>query len=617
MSEIKIDLSRYFKEDGYVNYDELSKVKDSMIFALVGQKIVEETMPKEGIDFQFKIRAKVPLREGEKKIKSTLSICPECRSLIRGVVLERDGAIYIRKVCPDHGEIEEVYWSDADFFYKKSKESYDGHGVNNPFVDLVNPCPYNCGLCARHKSHTALLNLVITNRCHLSCWYCFFYAEAAGYIFEPTLDHIRFMMESARSMEPVPAMALQITGGEPTLREDLVEIVKMAKELGFIHVQLNTTGISFVGRPEYLKELREAGVNTLYMSFDGVTPYTNPKNHWEVPYIFDAARKSGMGIVLVPTVIRTVNDHEVGPMLYFALKHNDVVRGINYQPVSLVGRMPKHERQRLRITIPDVVKLVEEHTNGEVMMDHWFSVPFTAPISEFIELVTGKHQFKMTNHFACGVATYLFQDQRTGKITPLPRFMDVEGLANYLKELNEYMRKGGSRRLALVKLLAKIPSFIDRKQTPEQLRKRGRIYKMFIDIFARHDYSTLGKFHLNTLYVGMMHFQDEYNYDVARIQRCDIHYVGPDGRIMPFCTYNVMPEMYRDRLIKRYSVSLKEYLRRTGLKSLSQERYRRNIKKLESDPLYRKTYEGFWDPDSISYEEKKRISIKFGIPVVE
>jgi len=619
MSRVEAELQRLFLTDGRINYKLLVEEgkKDPSIFEDIGREIMRKTLPKRGVDYDLKLNTKVELRKGEKKVVSTLSICPECNSIIRAVVFERDGKILIRKVCPDHGEFEDTYWSDAEFYYLKKKESSDGRGIRNPYLDIINPCPFNCGLCVRHKSHTALLNIVATNRCDLSCWYCFFYSERAGYVYEPSLEHIKFMLESARRAKPIPAIAVQITGGEPLLRNDIVDIIKIAKELGYEHVQLNTTGIKFIDKPELAKEVREAGVNTIYMSFDGVTPYTNPKNHWEVPYILDIFRGVGLGAVLVPTIIKTVNDHEVTKMIMFGLKHNDVIRGVNFQPVSLVGRMPRGERNRLRITIPDIVKRVEEDTNGDVRKEDWYTVPFTIPISRFIEAITGKPQFTMSNHFACGVATYLFQDESTGKIIPLPRFIDVDGFVGYLKELTEYIYNGGSKKIALLKLFMKLGKFIRWEYTPERLRKKRRIYWMLFNIFARHNYKALGEFHLNTLFVGMMHFQDEYNYDIARIQRCDIHYIGPDGRLIPFCTFNVIPKLYRDRLQKIYSISLSDYLKSKGLFSMSQEKYRRNIKKLESTELYKKTYEGFWDPDSISYEEKKRLSTRFGIPVVE
>jgi hypothetical protein len=91
------------------------------------------------------------------------------------------------------------------------------------------------------------------------------------------------------------------------------------------------------------------------MSFDGVTPRTNPKNHWEMPYAIENCRKAGLGIILVPTVIRGINDHEVGAIVNFGLNNSDIVRGVNFQPVSLVGRMPQKMREKQRITIPKVI----------------------------------------------------------------------------------------------------------------------------------------------------------------------------------------------------------------------------------------------------------------------
>lgn len=1070
-----INIKDFFGEDGKVKYNLLAQQDDIHIYELVGKKVMLDMLfPRKGKEFNIKISQYPSLREGETLIKKTLSVCPECKSLLRAVVFERDGKIWIRKVCPEHGEFEEVYWGDAEFYKLKSKEADEGRGIENPYVDIVNPCPFNCGLCGRHRSHTALLNLVVTNRCHLGCWYClpkdeeavfkigdeiglykfqeiasnfnfenkvhidnfsgeysvpdnlyvltydegyvrwgrvtkflrryhkgkvlsiitktgrelkvtpehkififtdtilykkradelkigekivlmwnnstinliedldeinilkefkklpieekkriylheiedinlstlkevygdiiyqwksggyvpldvyynlnnvnstlllggdpskfrvssklkisvelakligyfiadghytykdiritvgkkdvendiirilnklgysysilkaknrtkqivigsrlirlifkyvfaipekaynkrlpkqflrfkrhlkiallsglfngdgyvvkgkrhlnigyasvsrglirdilyllsslgvfarvykvdkkkmknanhdlykiyiagkdmvklvkmldlssshlkkldkldnrkdakilrfgdffvdevkkireeeyndfvydleidskehsflagdglmisncFFYAQAAGYVYEPSLTHIRFMLKSARRQKPIPAKALQLTGGEPTMRDDLLEIIRVARELGYEHIQLNTTGIKFAYDAEYAKKVREAGVNTIYMSFDGVTPYTNPKNHWEIPYILESFRQAGLGAVLVPTVIKNVNLNEVGAMVKFGLKFNDVVRGVNFQPISLVGRVPKKEREKLRVTIPDVIRTIEDQTDGQIRMVDWYTVPITIPISRFVEALTGKPQFTISNHFACGAATYVVQDKRTGYITAIPQFIDVYRLANYLNELTDYINKGGSRKLALIKLTLKLNKFIDWKKVPEQLRKRKRLLWILYRIFAKHDYEALGEFHFNSLFLGMMHFMDEYNYDVARVERCDIHYAMPDGRVVPFCTFNVFPEIYRDKAQKIYGMSITEYLKMKNMRSLAEERYRRNIKKLESGEIYREYYEGFWDPDSISYEEKKLLSMKFGIPVIE
>ncbi len=540
-------------------------------------------------------KTQIWLNPDEHLLFKTASLCPECLRLIPMYVFEKDGRVLLRKTCKTHGTIEDVYWGDAELFKKAKKYEVRGPGIENPARTGKVVCPVDCGLCSLHESHSALVNLVVTNRCDLSCWYCFFYAEAAGYIYEPTLDEIREMVKYLKSQKPRPTNAIQITGGNPELREDVTEIIRIIKEHGIDHVQFNTNGTAKLWRPgegeRFAKALRAAGVNTIYLSFDGVTPRTNPKNHWEIPGILENCRKAGLGIVLVPTVIRTVNDHEVGDILKFGFYHNDIVRGVNYQPVSLTGRMKNKDRIKYRITIPDVIKRIEEQTDGQVPREAFYPVPCTVILSNFFEALMGTPKYKMTINPACGMATYVFKDV-DGKMVPITEFVDVEGLFNYLKAKTEELRRGANKYWVMVKTLAKLSSFIDRKKQPKNLN----LAKLLFKIFIKQDYKALGELHLKALFIGMMHFQDLYNWDIQRIKKCDIHYVTPDKSrpVIPFCTFNVIPQWYRDKIQKEHSIPLDVWMKRTGI-NIRKEKYKRNIKALESSPLYKKTYAPFMD----------------------
>lgn len=507
----------------------------------------------------------------EKLVTRTRSICPECYQVLPADVLEIDGKIYIKKTCPKHGEFDELYFGDAEIYYRFASWLKDGKGTGNPDVETARSvCPYNCGLCSSHLSHTGLANLVITNRCDLHCWYCFFYAEKAGYIYEPTLDQIREMALNLRAERPVPGNSIQITGGEPTLRDDLPEIIRILKEVGVDHIQLNTNGIRLSRDFEYFKKIKEAGVSNLYMSFDGVTPRTNPKNHWEVPGVLENARKLGVGIVLVPTVIKSVNDHELGDIIRFGFKNIDVVRAVNFQPVSLTGRMPKKEREKYRITIPDCIIRIEEQTNGEIPRDAWFPVPACTPLTNFIEALTRTPKYELSIHFACGAGTYVFKSG--DKMVPITEFVDVEGLINYLRDKAEEIEMGRSRVWVGMKVLANISKFIRKEKQPEGMN----LSRMLFDIIVRHDYKSVGDWHRRSLFLGMMHFMDPYNHDEERLRRCDIHYLTPDGRIVPFCSFNVVPAWYRDRIQAVYGISIEEWEKRTGRK-LSDDFYKRKL----------------------------------------
>lgn len=174
------------------------------------------------------------------------------------------------------------------------------------------------------------------------------------------------------------------------------------------------------------------------------------------------------------------------------------------------------------------------------------------------------------------------------KVIPLPRFFDVEGFLRYLDDKANEIRKGKSKILTSLKILIKIRSFVDKEKQPKDLK----IEKLLFNILRHGDYKSLGKLHYKTLFVGMMHFMDLWNYDIERVKKCCVHYAQPDGRIVPFCTFNVIPQWYRDEIQKKYSFPIKEWEKKTG-GNIENELYKRNIKKLESYPLYKKTYDGF------------------------
>ena len=540
------------------------------------------------------------LREKEQLIRKTTSICPTCYRLLPAIIFEREGKAFIRRVCPKHGEIEEIYWADAEYLRRAMK--YETKGVRvSENVEVSGPCPFSCGLCSMHQNSTALANLVVTNRCDFSCWYCFFYAEKAGYVYEPTIEEIREMIRVLRSQRPVKPNAVQITGGEPLLREDLVEIVKTLREEGITHIQLNTNGIRLAYDVELMANLRRAGVNTLYLSFDAVDPEINVKNHWEIPYILDNARKTRTtSIVLVPTVIKGWNDHELGNIIKFASLNIDIIRGVNFQPVSIVGQVPKEKRKEIRITIPEVIRAIEEQTDGQIPMDAWYPIPFASVLSDFVEALTGNPVIRFSNHPACGMATYVFPEfevvngqRKLKRLIPITEFVDVAGLYEYLKEKTEELRAGANKKWILAKVIAKLPRLIDRKKQPKGLN----LFRLIADIFIRRNYDALGKFHDIALFLGMMHFMDTYNYDVQRVMRCNIHYLSPDGRIIPFCAYNVLPDLYRDYIMRNHSMSLEDYAKMFGRDKVGEAiKYKRDVKSLSSSEIYKKTYAPFLKP---------------------
>nr|WP_292843751.1 radical SAM protein [Methanobrevibacter sp.] len=497
------------------------------------------------------------------KIKTTKSLCPECGKTLDAEVYDEDGKIFIKKTCDEHGEFVNTYWSDDKLYNRVGQFLPSITGVENPCVEDIAPCPSNCGLCSKHETSTVLGLIDVTNRCNLRCPVCFANAAAAGYLYEPTKDEIRQMLKNLRSLKPNPCPAIQYAGGEPTVRKDIIELIEMAKEEGFTHVQIATNGIRIAKRDNLAKELKDAGLNTVYLSFEGVTPepYIENKGRNLLPDKLQAienCRKAGLGVVLVPTLVKGVNDDQVGEIIKFAFDNNDIIYGVNFQPVSFSGRTPAEHVEEQRITIPDFVKIIEDETDGQVPTSAFYPPSSVEPIAEFISLLSGNDSAKVTLncHEHCGIATYIFREKTEGdgkdKLIPITDFIDVEDLFDKLKEYNEKLKNGkfGSRKRVMAGLTGNLPKLIHTSRSPKDLD----ITKILLNVFVKGDYDALGDFSKDAMLISCMHFMDSFNFDEDRVKKCVIHYATPDGRIIPFCTFN---SIYRQGVEKEFSQPFK------------------------------------------------------------
>ena len=479
-------------------------------------------------------------------LKQTTSICPECKRTLPSTIYEEDNKVYISKTCPEHGEFTDLYWGDYELYLRAEKYSHDGVLLDNPRTKEKNGCPYDCGICTKHKSSTTLGIIDVTNRCNLRCPICFAHAGSAGYLYEPSIKQIRAMMENLMANTPVMTPALQLSGGEPTVREDLPEILEMAHEIGFVHVEVNSNGIKMAESPEYCRELVKAGMDTVYLQFDGVTPepYMVARGFNLFPIkkrVIENLRSINYhAAVLVPVLVKGVNDHQVGDIIQYAIDNRDVVRGVNFQPVAITGRINKEQRDQMRITIPELIQRAEEQTGGFIKQTDWYPVPCIKPLSDFMSMVKESHFADFSAHPHCGMGTYLYFDENS--IQPLTRYIDIDKSLDTLEKANMRLRNGKGLGAKLEVASGFIKNI-----------KFGSLARYLADVIRSSSYRSLNDIHHNMIMIGSMHFMDPYNFDVERVQRCVIHYATPDGRIIPFCTMN---NLHREEVEKKFAKPL-------------------------------------------------------------
>jgi hypothetical protein len=467
-------------------------------------------------------------------IKTTKSLCPEDLRVLDAELWEVDGRVMLRKSCPDHGSFEDVYWSDYKEYLRAEQYRDHGIGLQRARESKVG-CPRDCGLCRNHMTHTTLLIIEITNRCNLKCPICFAEAGAKN-DGDLSKEQIRSILEYAQEINyPLRVRGVGNSGGEPTLRDDLPEIIQMEKDLGYDYVLIMTNGLRLARDIDYFKKIRDLDA-WLYLQFDGVTPEPYIKARgldlWPMKQkVLENARKIGYNkIALIPTVAKGINDHQIGDMIKFAAENSDIIKFLVFQPVSFSGRIDTTKLKEMRITNSDVMRLAEEQTKGELKKGDFFTLPMSQTLARMVTKGGQNQDFCVHPH--CGLITIV--DYQKGKLVPVPSYINNE-------KLYQKMRKGFERKWSRLSMMWALLTSSILYISPKLWFKL--MPKLLTTRSSKSITSMLTNWLPGTwLTIGIMHFMDPYNFDLDRVQNCALHFgvIDKDSkpRLIPFCSMN-------------------------------------------------------------------------------
>jgi hypothetical protein len=351
---------------------------------------------------------------------------------------------------------------------------------------------------------------------------------------------------------------VQFSGGEPTLYPRFHDVLRMAAEMGFTHIQCATNGILFAD-PEFAQQAKEAGLHTLYLQFDGVTDDVylrtrGQKLHQTKLACIESCRRAGLKIIFVPTIVKGVNDHQIGDMIRLAIDNVDCVSGFSFQPVCFTGRINRHELQAKRFTQSDLAHAVADQTRLTDKYDDWFPLSCTSTFSKLLSGLQNYNRPSITCHPHCGIGTYLYVDPVSKKAVPITKFFDMPAM---LRDVDLLARDAQAAR---VKMFTKISAWHRlRKHFKPQFAPPGLTFERFLQTLQGMTDHSFGRgqgdgtFTYKTLLIGGMHFMDAYNYDLERVKRCVIHHATPSGKVYPFCIYNSGPYL-REKTEREFSV---------------------------------------------------------------
>ncbi len=405
-------------------------------------------------------------------VRETISLCPDCLRRIKASIYEKNGYMYMNKTCPEHGTFDTLVWEDDAASYLEWIE-FGGaprdKAVNKHMREISSGCPFDCGICEHHSTDIASAALMTTNVCDVQCPICFT-RDPAQKPYMPTNEELIDIARGYRDAYGADHL-IELCGGEPTVRDDLPELVKGLKNLGFSHIQLNTNGLRIGRDLDFLLRMKECGLTVVYLGFD-----STEESAYLIKYgreMLDAkiraienCEKAKIAVVMVPVVIKGVNSNKSGDIISLAKAHMPAVKAVYFQPVSYFGCYPGTPRNEDRITIPKVLRDLEAQTDGEVSREHF--KPGGA------------------EHALCSFTAFYMMD-KAGVLIPMTR--------------------SGPRGI-IEDSAAKVIAY----------NKKAWFYSAE-----------------KMLAVGGMHFQDVWNIDIQRLRKCRICILNTDGRIIPLC----------------------------------------------------------------------------------
>ncbi|MFK8182820.1 MAG: radical SAM protein [Phormidesmis sp.] len=442
----------------------------------------------------------------------TNSVCSTCLNKVEGKIIFRDEKVYLVKHCLIHGR-EEVLIADDVAYYKKCNSFIKPADMPLKFnTPIKYGCPYDCGLCPDHEQHSCLTLIEVTDQCNLACPICYADSGAENQAGHAPRKH-RSLAKIAEMMDVIVAnegspQVVQISGGEPTVHPEFFEILELAKARPIQHLMINTNGVRIAKDRAFVERLASymPGIE-VYLQFDSFEAAAlKALRGADLREVRSRAlanlNEFNISTNLVVTVKKGLNDHEIGKILEHALAQ-PCVRGVTFQPIQAAGRLEGFEKGRDRYTLTEVRRSILEQSD-------YFKPEDILPVP---------------CHPDCLAMAYALKAK--GQVIPLTSLISPEAYVETVPNSILYEQSEGLKK--------KIFDLFSTRHSPASATTSLKQLLCCLPLLP----TPAGITYENVFRITIVQFLDAYNFDVRSVKRSCIHIVHPDGRIIPFDTFNM------------------------------------------------------------------------------
>ena len=465
---------------------------------------------------------------------TTTSVCTTCLRVVEAKILIKDESVFLEKWCPAHGTQRVLIADDAEY-YRSCREVF----VKPPELpQMFNTtmqygCPYDCGLCPDHMQHSCLTLVEITDNCNLRCPVCFADSGPHRERHKPFAD-IEKMLDAVVRNEGDPDV-VQLSGGEPTLHPDLFRILDAARERPIRHLMINTNGIRIAKDRAFVQRLAQYQKGfEVYLQFDSLE--AGPLQELRGADLRDIHTRAldhlnefSISTTLVMTVKKAVNDSEVGAIIEYGMSQ-PCVRGVTLQPIQDAGRVEHYDAAEHRLTVSELRRRIAEQSSV-------FSLSDIVPVPCNPDTLAMGYALKLG-----------------GQILPLTRFIDPEVLIDGARNTITFEHDPA--------LKSRLFELFSTNQSPEG---QANCLSSLLCCLPRVQ-APASLAYDNVFRVLIVQFMDALSLDIRALKKSCIHIAQPDGRLIPFESFNLF---YRDGNVRklqalRAEIAAATLLRRQG-----------------------------------------------------
>ncbi|MDR0500311.1 MAG: radical SAM protein [Coriobacteriales bacterium] len=446
------------------------------------------------------------------KLHQTRALCPQCLRVLPGhIAADKQNKVWMSRTCPEHGEVATMIWPDVNHYKWMMSLAFPKVAPDKSVTRVpTSHCPTGCGICNRHLRKPTLVEIEVTQRCNLHCPVCFMSAESDSS--DVPLAKLADFYETVASTAGINT-GVQLTGGEPTVRSDLAEVVRMGRERGFWGVEVNTNGLVIAKDINYLKGLVDAGLTGIYLQFDGLTAdaYQQIRGADLLPVKLQAVkncRAAGVQVVLAMTIVSGINDQQIGDVIEYALANSDVVAGVALQPAFTSGRF--NTKRIVPLTMGDVIFMLDAQTKGLIRAEDIWPLGCSHPL--------------------CDTGTFLVQTEADNMVKSDNSKSDNSKSDN---------SKSDNSKSDAQTCASFIPATRDltREEYLSLYNPDSPQGSVFLDVLTRKGIPP--ERIARGVSVIIMNYMDAYTMDLERMEECSMFVTMPDGAVIPFCSYQL------------------------------------------------------------------------------